>query len=147
MSTWHTYTKPSSSSSTLLYQRHPSKAFSPKHWLLSLSTVHVAYWTWFCYYVTDLTPNVHAAATIASTAATIMIDTTLGYLLYPLLVLFYIQQHLSAHKKYDWRNIKLMMELVALLHLLLHLRQYQLYKLEPIPYHSSYHPKQQLNIN
>ena len=67
-------------SSTLLYKRNPSKAFFPRA-LLSLSTVHTGYWTW---YVCDFTPHVQTAVQVATTSAitdasSITIDTTVGY--------------------------------------------------------------------
>jgi hypothetical protein len=65
-----TDTTPSTkTSSTLLYKRNASKALFPRA-LLSLSTVHTGYWTW---YVLDFTPSIQASTTAA-------IDNTVGYL-------------------------------------------------------------------
>ena len=86
---------------TLLYKRHTSKARFPRM-LLSLSTIHTAYWTW---YVCDFTPflqqridsidstlsnttntvtntmNSDAMQTITSSSATSYIDNTIvGYI-------------------------------------------------------------------
>ncbi len=62
--------KDNAATSTLLYQRHPSRAMFPRI-LLSLTTIHTGYWTW---YVCDFTPA------IQSVAAAPIDNTTVGYI-------------------------------------------------------------------
>ncbi len=64
---------PSTTTTTLLYQRRSSGAFFPRA-ILTFSTVHMGYWSW---YVFEFTPYVQQIASITDPST---VDNTVGYL-------------------------------------------------------------------